>query len=147
LSSPANQTYGGVDYLLGLLILLLAGMLVYWTGLFLQPVRLPPASPGSYHFLANIDDIAPGSALAIELEGKPWLLTNRDEHISAVSGHCTYRGSRIRWSNRNQVFICEGYGSTFDHRGNTIHGLASAPLEKLKIRTISNRIYGAKDLQ
>ena len=143
--SSASHAYRGIDYLLGILILLLAGLLLFWTGRFLQPVRLPPASPGSYHFIASLDDVAPGTAFAFELEGRPWLLARSQDNLTAVSGYCTYRGSSIKWDLRNQVFLCEGHGCTFGHRGNLIHGLATSPLETLRVRTIGNRIYGARD--
>lgn len=144
--SSTNHAYRGTDYLLGFLILLLTGLLLFWTGLYLQPVRLPPASPGSYHFIAKLDDIAPGTALAFDLEGRPWLLVNMDGDVTAVSGYCTYRGSRIKWDPRNQVFLCEGHGCIFGRRGNIIQGLATSPLETLRLRIITDRIYGARDL-
>lgn len=143
--SSANQVYRGADYFLGILILLLAGLLLFWTGRFLQPVQLPPASPGSYHFIAKLDDVAHGTALAFELEDRPWLLARMGDHFTAVSGYCTYRGSRIKWDSDNRVFLCEGHGSVFGHRGNLIHGLATSSLEALRIRVISDRIYGARD--
>jgi len=145
LPSSASHAYRGTDYLLGILILLLAGLLLFWTGRFLQPVRLPPASPGSYHFIASLDDVAPDTAFAFELERRPWLLAISRGNLTAVSGYCTYRGSSIKWDPRNQVFLCEGHGCTFGHRGNLIHGLATSPLETLKIKVIGNRIYGARD--
>ena len=144
--SSASHTYRGTDYFLGILILLLAGLLLFWTGRFLQPVQLPPASPGSYHFIAQLDNVAPGTALALELEGRRWLLAKTEDSVTAVSGTCTYRGSRIQWDPRNQVFLCEGHGCTFGHRGDLIHGLATSPLETLRIRIIADRIYGARDL-
>ncbi|MCJ7500605.1 Rieske 2Fe-2S domain-containing protein [bacterium] len=142
--SSASHVYRGTDYLLGILILLLAGLLLFWTGRFLQPVRLPPASPGSYHFIASLDDVAPDTAFAFELEGRPWYLARTQGNLTAVSGYCTYRGSRIKWDPRNQVFLCEGHGCTFGLRGNLIRGLATSPLETLKIKVIGNRIYGAR---
>ncbi len=146
MASSASHAYRGTDYLLGILILLLTGLLLFWTGRFLQPARLPPASPGSYHFIAQLDDVASGTALTFELEGRKWLLIRTGGNVTAVSGYCTYRGSRIRWDRRNQVFLCEGHGSTFGPRGNIIHGLATSPLETLRIRTVDDRIYGARDL-
>ena len=79
------------------------------------------------------------------MEGRPWLLARTQGHLTAVSGYCTYRGSSIKWDLRNQIFLCEGHGCTFGHRGNLIHGLATSPLETLRVRTIGNRIYGARD--
>jgi nitrite reductase/ring-hydroxylating ferredoxin subunit len=145
LPSSANHLYRGTDYFLGILILLLAGLLLFWTGRFLQPVQRPPASPGSFHFITRLDNIAPGTALAFELEDRRWLLARNQDDLTAVSGYCTYRGSRIKWDPDNQVFLCEGHGSVFGHRGNLIHGLATSPLETLRIRVIADRIYGARD--
>ena len=141
--SSTRYAYRGADYFLGILVLILMGLLLFWTARFLQPVRLPPASPGSYHFITQLDNIAPGTALSVELEGRPWLLVRMKNDITAVSGYCSYRGSRVRWDPRNRVFICEGHGCTFGHRGNLIHGLATSPLETLRIRIIDDRIYGA----
>jgi nitrite reductase/ring-hydroxylating ferredoxin subunit len=145
LPSSASHAYRGTDYLLGILILLLAGLLLLGTGRFLQPVRLPPASPGSYHFITQLDNVAPGTALAFELEGRPWIMARTQNYVTAVSGLCTYRGSRIQWDPLNQVFLCEGHGCTFGHRGDLIHGLATSPLESLRIRIIDDRVYGARD--
>jgi len=147
LSSTANNAYRGTDYLLGILVLLLAVLLLFWTARFLQPVRFPPASPGSYHFIAGLDDLAPGSALAFDLEGRPWVLVRTAGDVTAVSGYCTYRGSRILWDPDNRVFVCEGHGCTFGQRGNLIHGLATSSLETLRIRIVADRIYGARNLQ
>lgn len=146
MSSATSHAYRGTDYLLGILVLLLTCLLLYWTARFLQPVQLPPASPGSYHFIAGLDDLAPGSALAFELEGRPWLLVRTGDIVVAVSGYCTYRGSRIHWDPVDQIFQCEGHGCIFGHRGNLIHGLATAPLETLRIRIVDDRIYGARKL-
>jgi len=145
LLSSNNHANRGTDYLLGILGLLLAGLLLYWAGRFLLPVQLPPASSGSYHFITKLDNIAPGTAFAFELESRPWLLARTSGDITAVSGVCTYRGSRIQWNPHNQVFLCEGHGCTFGHRGGLIHGLANSPLEALRIRVIDDRIYGARD--
>ena len=145
MSSSANYAYRVTDYFLGILILLLAGLLLFWTGLFLQPVQRPPASTGSYHFIDRLDNIAPGTAIAFELEGRPWLLARTRDYLTAVSGNCTYRGSRIKWDPDNRVFVCEGHGCTFGHRGDLIHGLATSPLETLKMRIIGDRIYGARE--
>jgi len=146
LPSSIRHAHRGTDYLLGILILLLASLILFWTGRFLQPVRLPPASPGSYHLIASQDNVAPGTAFAFELEGRPWLLVRTDDNLTAVSGYCTYRGSSIKWDLHNQVFLCEGHGCTFGHRGKIIHGLATSPLETLRIRTIGQSIYGARNL-
>ena len=140
------ETHRGANYLLGLLVLILAGLLIFWTGRFLQPTHLPPVSPGSYHFIGTLEDIAPGTALSFELEGRPWLLIRRGGEVAGVSGLCTYRGSRIRWETRHQLFLCEGHGCVFDPGGNPLQGLATSPLENLKIRIVGDRIYGARDL-
>lgn len=135
----------GADYLLGISTFLLAGLILFWAGSFLQPVRLPPTSPGSYHYIAHLDEIAPGTAMSFDIEDRPWLLVRtRDGDIAAVSGRCTYRGSRIRWDSANQVFWCQGHGSTFGYRGHRISGLAPSSLETLRIRIVDGRIYGAR---
>lgn len=134
-----------VDYLLGILTLLLGGLVLFLAASYLQPVRLPPASPGSYHYIAHLDDIAPGTALTFDLEDRPWLLVRTQSgDITAVSGYCTYRGSSIQWDPANAVFLCQGHGSNFGHRGNLISGLATSPLETLTIRIVDDRIYGAR---
>ena len=143
---PSSSSLVGrsADYLLGILFLLLVSLLLFWTCSFLQPGRLPPASPGSYHFIAQLNDIAPDTALLFELENRPWLLARTKGALTAVSGYCSYRGSRIRWDSNNQVFLCEGHGCTFGPRGNLINGLATSPLETLGIRIVADRIYGAR---
>jgi nitrite reductase/ring-hydroxylating ferredoxin subunit len=145
LPSTVSHSYRGTDYLLGILVLILLGLLFFWSALFMQPVRLPPASPGSYHYIAQLDEIPPGTAYSFELENRPWLLVRTAGDVTAVSGYCTYRGSRIQWDPANQVFLCEGHGCTFGHRGQLIHGLATSPLEALRIRIKDDRIYGARD--
>jgi len=145
LSSSTNQAYRGTDYLLGILTLLLAGLLLIWTGRFLQPARLPPASPGSYHLIAQLDSIAPGTTLAFELEGRTWLLARVNGYVTAVSAYCTFRGSSIQWDPDNQLFLCKGHSCTFGYRGNLIQGLATSPLESLRIKIVADRIYGARD--
>lgn len=146
MSSPASRAYHHTDYLLGILILILAGTLIFWAARFLQPVRLPPVPPGSYHFIARLGDISPGIAYEFDLEGRPWLLAKTRNGVTAVSAECTFRGSSIRWDHRDQLWLCEGHGCVFGYRGNPIAGLATSPLENLKIRIINDRIYGARDL-
>lgn len=142
--SSASYEYRGTDYLLGLLILIFGGLLLFWSGRFLQPVRLPPASPGSYHYIASVDSVAPGTAIAFELEGRPWLLARTAGSITSVSGYCSFRGSRVRWDPVNRLFVCDGHGCTFGHRGDLIHGLATSPLETLDVKIIDGRMYGAR---
>ena len=143
--SSTSHMSRGADYLLGILAFLLGGLLLFWAASFMQPVRLPPASPGSYHYITHLDDIAPGTAISFDIENHPWLLVRtRDGDITAVSGYCTYSGSRIWWDPDNQVFLCQGHGSIFGHRGHLIHGLAPSPLETLDIRIVDDRIYGAR---
>jgi Rieske Fe-S protein len=125
--------------------MVMASLFLFAAARFLQPVRLPVATPGSYHYIADKDDLAPGEALAFDLEGMPWLLTSSHGDITAVSGYCTFRGSRVRWDQENNVFLCEGHGCTFDRRGHIIHGLATSSLETLKLRIVGDRIYGARD--
>jgi len=144
LPSSNSHLYRGVDYVLGVLALFLAGLLLFWAGRFLQPAHLPPVSPGSYHFITRLDNIAPGTALTFELEDRSWILVRTDGDITAVSGQCTYRGSRIKWDPDNKVFLCEGHDCTFGHRGHLIHGLATSGLETLRIRIIDDRVYGAR---
>lgn len=143
--SSNSHIHRGADYLLGILTLLLLGLLLFWAASFLRPVQVPPVPPGSYHFIAHLEDIAPGTAISFDLENRPWLLVRtRDGDITAVSGHCTYRGSRVRWDSANGIFWCQGHGSTFGHRGYLINGLAPSPLETLRIRIVDDRIYGAR---
>ena len=142
--STASQSYRGTDYLLGILVLLFASLLLFWTARFLQPVRLPPVSPGSYHYIAHVNDIAQDTAFSFELEGRPWLLVSTAGDITAVSGYCPFRGSRVQWDPANSVFICDGHGCTFGHRGHLINGLATSPLESLRIKIVDDRIYGAR---
>ena len=144
MSSSASNSYRGTDYLLGIGILLFVGLILVWTGRYLQPSHLPPASPGSYHYITRLESIAPGTAMAFELEGRHWLLARMGEDITSVSASCTYRGSRIRWDPDSRLFVCESHGCVFGPRGNPIHGLATSPLEALTIRIIEGRIYGAR---
>ena len=143
--SSTSHIYRGADYLLGILTLTLGGLLLFWAASFFQPVHLPPVSPGSFHYIARLDDIAPGTAITFDLEKRPWLLVRtRGGDITAVSGYCTYRGSRIRWDPANGIFLCQGHGSTFGRRGHLISGLAPSSLETLRIRVVDDRIYGAR---
>jgi Rieske Fe-S protein len=145
LPSSNDHKYRGTDYILGTLTLILGSLLLFWAASYLQPVRLPPASPGSYHYITRLDDLAPGTAITFDLENRPWLLVRtRGGDITAVSGYCTYRGTRIQWDPANGIFLCQGHGSTFGPRGHLIDGLATAPLETLKIRIVDGRIYGAR---
>lgn len=143
--SSTSQAFRGTDYLLGILTLLLGGLLLFQTAAFLHPVRLPPASPGSYHYIARLDELAPGTALEFDLENHPWLLVRTTAGITAVSKHCTYRGSMVQWDTENSVFLCEGHGCIFGHRGQLLGGLAASPLETLRIRISNGRVYGARD--
>lgn len=144
--SSATQPYQRVDFILGILFLLLGGVLLFWTARFLQPVHNHPITPGSYHFIVKLDGVAPGTAYDFELEGKPWLLVRTGNGTIAVSATCTYRGSRIRWDNSNHVFTCEGHGDTFSRLGGPISGLATSPLETLRLKVINGLVYGARDL-
>ena len=144
--STVNRAYRGTDYLLGILTLVMASLLLFSVARFLQPARIHPVSPGSFLFIAGLDDIASGEALPFVLEDMPWLLVRSGDDITAVSGYCTFRGARIWWNEEEKVFMCKSHGCIFGHRGNPLHGPAISPLETLRIRIVSDRVYGARDV-
>lgn len=144
--SSANRPYRGVDFVLGILFLFLGGVLIFWTARFLQPTRTPPSTPGSYHFIVKLDDVAPDTAYAFEMEGRPWLLVRSGPDLAAVSAICTYKGSPIRWDSRNRLLSSEGHECAFSLHGDPVSGLTTSSLEVLKIKVINGRVYGARDL-
>ena len=144
MTSPTRPTYRWTDYLLGLLLLIAAGAVLYPTVKFLQPRHTPPVFSGTLIPVANFEEIPPGQALNIEYASAPWILVKKDQEIVALSGTCTYRGSEIMWDAERALLVCSGHGCTFDRHGNVLWGLATKPLETLQLRTVGNRIHVAR---
>ncbi len=144
--SPSTApTYRGADYILGVLTLILAGVILYSVGAFLQPDRLPPPARGTFQPVIHEDDLIAGMPLELILDGQPWFLMTYDGHISAVSGTCTYRGSRLSWRRDTHVYQCNAHGCLFDYNGNVLGGLATAPLERLQVRIIAGEVFAARE--
>jgi nitrite reductase/ring-hydroxylating ferredoxin subunit len=144
LSSPTRSTYRWTDYLLGILILIAAGTVIYATTRYLQPRHTPPVFSGTLLPVAHIGEIPDNQALVVKYAEKPWILLRTEHGITALSGTCTYRGSELAWDNERSLLVCTGHGCTFDQHGNVLRGLATAPLETLQVRAVEERIYVAR---
>lgn len=144
MTSPIRYTYRWTDYLLGIFILIAAGTVIYTVTRYLQPRHTPPVFSGALLPVAHIGEIPINQALTVEYTGKPWILLQGRQGITALSGICTYRGSELFWDQDHSILVCSGHGCTFDQHGNVIKGLATAPLETLEVRLVDERIYVAR---
>ncbi|MCK5353261.1 Rieske (2Fe-2S) protein [bacterium] len=144
MASPTRPTYRWTDYLLGILILIATGTVIYPVTRYLQPRHTPPVFSGTLLPVAHIGEIPDNQALLIEYAGKPWVLLRTEHGITALSGICTYRGSQLGWDTERSLLVCSGHGCTFDQYGNVLWGLATAPLETLQVRMVEERIYVAR---
>ncbi len=144
MSSPTRPAYRWTDYLLGILILIAIGTVIYPASKYLQPRHTPPVFSGTLLPVAHIGEIPDNQGLVIEYAGKPWILLRTEHGITALAGICTYRGSELAWDNERSLLVCSGHGCTFDQYGNVLRGLATAPLETLQVRAMEERIYVAR---
>lgn len=144
MTSPIRSTYRWTDYVLGILILIVAGTIIYTVSRYLQPRHTPPVFSGTLLPVAHIGEIPDNQALVIEYAGKPWILLQDSRGITALSGICTYRGSKLSWDEEHTILVCNGHGCSFDRHGNVLWGLATAPLEELQVRQVDERIYVAR---
>jgi nitrite reductase/ring-hydroxylating ferredoxin subunit len=141
LTSPIRSTYRWTDYLLGIFILIAAGTVIFTITRYLQPRHTPPVFSGTLLPVAHIREIPDNQALTVEYAGKPWILLQGRQGITALSGICTFRGSELSWDEERAILVCSGHGCTFDRYGNVLRGLATAPLEELQVRLVDERIY------
>ena len=144
MASPTRPANRWTDYLLGILILIAIGTVIYPVTKYLQPRHTPPVFSGTLLPVAHIGEIPDNQGLVIVYAGKPWVLLRTEHGITALAGICTYRGSELAWDNDSAVLVCSGHGCTYDRHGNILSGLATAPLETLQVRELENRIYVAR---
>ena len=63
----------------------------------------------------ELKDLAPGSLMAVELDGKQIALANVDGRIYAFGGTCTHRGGPLaEGSLEGAVVTCPWHGGRFD---------------------------------
>ncbi len=70
---------------------------------------------GIYHRVADVNDLAPGSGMAVEVGGRQIALFNVDGAFYAMGGTCTHRGGPLGdGALEGTTVTCPWHGATFD---------------------------------
>jgi Rieske Fe-S protein len=113
-----------------------------------QPHELVVAGNERWYDIAADGEVSPGGVKPFSAGGVLGFLLNDDGQLHAVSAICTHMGCRLKPTspgpdtNRTSPDLrCLCHGSRFNHRGETIAGLAPSPLPSITVRVAQGRIY------
>ena len=93
-------------------------------------------------FSAEIADLEPGKARAVEHEGRAFLLCNVEGEIFAVSNRCSHAAMPLTDAVlRGSVLECPLHGARFDVRDGAVVGQpARTPLPVFQVTRSGNRV-------
>jgi glycine/D-amino acid oxidase-like deaminating enzyme/nitrite reductase/ring-hydroxylating ferredoxin subunit len=109
-----------------------------WRALY-NPIRRAPKdfNPGgdSRSLVDALDEIEPGAGGVIT-HGKKKIAVWKDRggKLHALSASCTHMGCTVTWNNADQTWDCPCHGSMFTRDGDVIHGPATEPLARVRLR-------------
>jgi Rieske Fe-S protein len=140
----AERTYRNIDYLIGISVLILTGILIFPPLSILWPRAHQPIVSSLMVPVADEEDLLPGSSLPFVYRGQRYLAVNVREQLFALSAACSETGGLIQWDEPKRLLVCPSNGGTYDVHGNVVSGLSSKPLETLNIRVAGGKIYAGR---
>ncbi|MBI4870588.1 MAG: Rieske 2Fe-2S domain-containing protein [Candidatus Riflebacteria bacterium] len=111
------------------------------TLMFIWPPEEVTRRAGHRVRVAGPDEVPPGKAKTVLLNGKPVLVLNTGDTMLALTATCPHLGCVVRWNEQMGKFICPCHGASFDVRGNVLSGPAPAPLGAVPITLAKDGIY------
>ncbi len=82
-----------------------------------------------------------GSRELVDLEGLPLVLLRAGGDLIALSTVCTHLGCRVRWSAREERFLCPCHNAAFDRSGAVLSGPPPRALSRYEVAVEAGNIY------
>lgn len=139
-----EHTYRRIDYLIGIAVVLLAGIFLYPPLQILWPREHLPIESSLMVPVAEERDLLPGSALHFIYQGQRYMVFNLKGRLFAVSAVCAEKDGVLRWDEPRRLLVCPGHGEAYDVHGNVVAGLSSTPLTTLNISVAGGKIYAGR---
>lgn len=96
---------------------------------------------GARLFVAQLQDLPPGSATKVAYQDKPVLVLNVGGTVKAFSAICTHLGCIVFWNQDRQFIQCPCHDGRFDTNGQVISGPPPAPLPAIPVSVVDGDIY------
>ncbi|MBC8215689.1 MAG: Rieske (2Fe-2S) protein [Candidatus Marinimicrobia bacterium] len=122
------------------------GIIALGIGAFLKNIFLyisPEQKEKTYHkyLVGKKNQILPGKAKEITIQGKPVFVVNQGTEFKVFSGVCTHLGCIIKWEENNDGFYCPCHQGFFDKSGRVVSGPPPTPLTEFPVVEEKNLIY------
>ncbi len=122
------------------------GVIALGIGSFLKNIFFyisPETKEKTYHkyLVGKKDQILPGKAKEISIQGKPVFVVNQGTEFKVFSGVCTHLGCIIKWEENNDRFFCPCHQGIFDKTGRVVSGPPPTPLAEFPVVEDGNLVY------
>lgn len=122
------------------------GLIIVGIASFLKNIFLylsPEKKEKTYHkyLVGKKDQIEPGKAKEISIQGKPVFVVNQGDKFKVFSGVCTHLGCIIKWEENNNRFFCPCHAGVFDKMGDVVEGPPPTPLIEYQVIMEGNLVY------
>lgn len=122
-----------LDWLIGGLGAVLAGLVAYPVVRFLVPPRMPEAATRRV-LAAKPDELAPGEFKIFPFGNHPGILIRDaagDYH--ALSAECTHLDCTVQYRRQNNTIWCACHNGVYDIQGRNVSGPPPRPLENYAV--------------
>lgn len=118
----------------------LGGHLAYGLGVGVDTTAFQSA-PAEWVDAAPEGDVVDGTALGVEVDGVPVLLTRAGGAVVALADRCTHRGAPLHEGELSDGCVtCPWHGSRFALDGTIRRGPATRPQLRYETRTVNGRV-------
>jgi len=133
-----------IIYLLGSLIGMFCGLVLFLIGSYLWPPRRPLEEPmrvEGWIPVAYTREVPPYSSKEFAYGNIPGILINDRGEMRALSLLCSHFGCVLNWLPDMKVLSCPCHGGEFNPNGTAVGGPPEDPLNQFAIQVREDRIY------
>lgn len=96
--------------------------------------------------VAHVDDVPPGTAKAVDVDGESILLCHSNSRLFAVANRCSHADEQLACGRVRAGWIaCPVHGARFDlETGRAMNPPAKAPIRVYELRIVDDRIEIAR---
>jgi cytochrome b6-f complex iron-sulfur subunit len=133
-----------LDYILGIIGFVLAGLLVISMIIYIIPPEALDSNVSKV-VAAKVGELQPNSAKIFRFGNKPAIIIKTLQGaLKAFSAVCTHLNCTVQYSSKTSLIWCPCHNGKFDLNGKVVSGPPPKPLEEYKVNVSGDDIIVSK---